>query len=439
MNSSCKFNLPIAGVVTSIAIAVTAIAMAGCDSTVRVAATPNDSQGGASGSSSSGGGASVSSSSGGGALNDGGIDAMDGDVIEPCTGQGVWFAMETTNEPECRESFVSAWSGTELLIFDGAHYSLGLYWAWKNGARYNANANSWAPIPPLNVLFPEIWGASVWTRSKWVLWGGGGENGVSPSASIGALYDPTTEAWTLTSAMGAPTGRVLHTAVWTGSEMIVWGGSNVSVTSLGDGARYSPVTDSWTPINTVGAPAPRCKHTAIWTGAEMLIWGGWGQSQVFGDGAAYDPKTDQWRTISMVGAPQPRLDHTAVWTGKEMIVWGGSTTTPDPVLGDGARYDPKSDTWSSISGANAPTPRWQHTAVWTGSKMIVWGGKRISETDDPMRTNTGAIYDRESDMWTPTSTCDAPRATAGHAAVWTGNEMLVWGGSGCAHGHRFVP
>jgi hypothetical protein len=34
------------------------------------------------------------------------------------------------------------------------------------------------------------------------------------------------DTWTATSTDNAPDGRVLHTAGWTGSEMIVWGGSN---------------------------------------------------------------------------------------------------------------------------------------------------------------------------------------------------------------------
>jgi hypothetical protein len=46
---------------------------------------------------------------------------------------------------------------------------------------------------------------------------------------------------------------------------------------------------------------------------------------------------------------------------------------PYNYFGDGARYDPKTDTWSSLSITDAPTPRAEHSAVWTGSEMIVWG------------------------------------------------------------------
>ena len=33
------------------------------------------------------------------------------------------------------------------------------------------------------------------------------------------------------------------------------------------------------------------------------------------------------------------------------------------------------DTWTATSTTNAAHVRWYHTAVWTGSEMIVWGGK----------------------------------------------------------------
>ena len=64
--------------------------------------------------------------------------------------------------------------------------------------------------------------------------------------------------------------------------------------------------------------------------------------------------------------------HTAVWTGSEMIVWGGLTTAA--ALNTGGRYDPATDSWTATSTTNAPEARYYHTAVWTGTGMIVWGG-----------------------------------------------------------------
>ena len=45
-------------------------------------------------------------------------------------------------------------------------------------------------------------------------------------------------------------------------------GSNVS-----QAARYSPATGTWTTISTTGAPT-RQTGAAVWTGAEMILWGG---------------------------------------------------------------------------------------------------------------------------------------------------------------------
>ena len=46
---------------------------------------------------------------------------------------------------------------------------------------------------------------------------------------------PCTDQWTATSTTNAPSGRDRHTAVWTGSEMIVWGGGRQRIrTPAGD-------------------------------------------------------------------------------------------------------------------------------------------------------------------------------------------------------------
>src|SRR5207247_7309613 len=43
--------------------------------------------------------------------------------------------------------------------------------------------------------------------------------------------------------------------------------------------------------------------------------------------------------------------------------------------------------------------------------------------------NTGGRYHLGANSWTGTSTTDAPNARVSHTAVWTGSEMIVWGGS----------
>jgi len=78
--------------------------------------------------------------------------------------------------------------------------------------------------------------------------------------------------------------------------------------------------------------------------------------------------------------------------------------------------------WRDTSITNAPSSRWLHTAVWTGNEMIIWGGNISTLYDEP-----GGIYHPETDGWRLSTIIDKRRV---HAAVWSGNEMIVWGGEG---------
>ena len=103
--------------------------------------------------------------------------------------------------------------------------------------------------------------------------------------------------------------------------MIVWGGYDGLY--LDTGGRYDPVSDTWTPTSTTNAPAPRYRHSAVWTGSFMVVWGGAAGGSFFNIGLLYDPAGDTWISSSAANAPAPRDDHTAIWTGGVMVIWGG--------------------------------------------------------------------------------------------------------------------
>src|SRR5437660_941260 len=64
----------------------------------------------------------------------------------------------------------------------------------------------------------------------------------------------------------------------------------------------------------------------------MIVWGGYNGS-FFNTGGRYNPGTDSWTATSITNAPTARSSHTAMWTGSEMIVWGGA-----PATNTGERY-----------------------------------------------------------------------------------------------------
>ncbi len=51
---------------------------------------------------------------------------------------------------------------------------------------------------------------------------------------------------------------------------------------MNSGGRYDPSTDSWTATTTINAPEARWAHTMEWTGSEMIVWGGTNQT-IFAD------------------------------------------------------------------------------------------------------------------------------------------------------------
>jgi hypothetical protein len=118
----------------------------------------------------------------------------------------------------------------------------------------------------------------------------------------------------------------------------------------------------------------RSQHTSVWTGSSMIIWGGYSGSIFLNTGGIYDPVGNSWNTISGTGAPAARINHTAVWTGSRMIVWGGTTSTGS--ANSGGHFDLVSFAWAlgGTTTIGAPSARYGHTAVWTGTQMVVWGG-----------------------------------------------------------------
>jgi N-acetylneuraminic acid mutarotase len=252
-----------------------------------------------------------------------------------------------------------------------------------------------------------------------IVWGG--IAGFVPPVNTGGRYNPSTDSWIATSLINAPAARTDHTAVWTGSEMIVWGGAG-SGGYFNTGGRYNPSNDTWTATSTTNAPAASDARTAVWTGTEMIVWGGYPYTNT---GGRYNPRTDSWTATSTVNAPTGRVSHTAVWTGSEMMVWGGEVAALT-YTNTGGRYDPPTDSWTATSASNVPSARRSQTAVWAGGEMIVWGGYFYDGSSHYL--DTGGRYNPIANSWTATSTTSAPTARDYHTAVWTDSEMIVWGG-----------
>jgi N-acetylneuraminic acid mutarotase len=331
-----------------------------------------------------------------------------------------WQSGAGSLPPSPRGGHTAVWTGSKLIVWGGTGGS-GI--PLNTGGNYDSSLSRWTPVTTNNAPGRRDAHTAIWTGHEMVVWGGFDDR----LCDSGGRYNPASDVWSPVTTNNGPALRRYHSAVWTGRDMIIWGGIGSDELFLNTGARYSPATDSWSPISTNGAPSGRFLHTAIWSGSEMIVWGGFlGLSVPFNDGARYNPATDTWSPITMNHAPVGRYEHTAVWTGREMLIWGGrGNQTSTGFSSDGARYNPVSDTWSDINNTGSPRARSGHTAVWTGSEMIVWAG--TCGGSQPW-LNTGGRYSPANDEWQAMTTSGAPDPRQGHTAVWSGSEMIIFGG-----------
>lgn len=327
------------------------------------------------------------------------------------SGPGEFTLIDTLNNPPPMGGSGAVWTGTEMIVWDCDQNA---------GGKYNPATDLWSSMSTAFSPDPRQLFSTVWTGTEMIVWGG--TDGSNQSFNTGGRYNPDTDTWTPMSTVNAP-NRYGNTAIWTGTEMIIWGGisSNVPFVVTNTGSKYNPATDTWTAISSSNAPNATTYHSAVWTGTEMIVHGGVNNNTT----KKYNPLSNTWTTLNHSGVT--RFLHSAIWTGTKMIVWGGTNTVNTPIIGlnSGGVYNVNTNSWITTTLTNAPSPRLSHSAVWTGTEMIIWGG-----INNDISTNTGARFNPISNSWISTSTINAPSPRYSHTNIWTGIEHIVWGGGG---------
>jgi hypothetical protein len=186
------------------------------------------------------------------------------------------------------------------------------------------------------------------------------------------------------TTVGAPVADDRMFLIWTGSKMFAL---DLADDSERDGGLYDPLTDSWMPISMQGMPLGGI-FRPVWTGAEVLVYATDEEAL-----ARYDPVRDEWSRTAVAG----ELCASAIaWTEELVLAWrvqeGWSGSDGD--IANRYRFDPATDELTPMTSDGEPSARSVADAVWTGSEMIVWGGSPVvqEEGHDRRETNTGGRY-----------------------------------------------
>lgn len=327
-------------------------------------------------------------------------------------GVGAWRRISSIDAPSSRTYHTVVWTGSEMLIWGGIPYS--------SGARYNPNTDSWTPIASLNAPSHRSMHVAFWTGTEMLIWGGE-DNG--SYQNTGARYDPSDDIWSTISTIGVPNFVEMPSVIWSGSEMIVWGPARSGTETQYLGARYNTHNDIWTPISTLNSP--QVSGYAVWNNGEMLLI----SNNVSG---SYSPSTDSWTSISSPYEPVQYPFELVTSGGDEVILTGKGE---EDGISTALMYSPLTDSWIKMDTSCGFSERSHFTSVWTGSEMIIWGGKYPGYRNFES-ISTGSKFTPITGQWAMLSLTNAPYAMHGHTAVWTGSEMIVWGTGG---GYAYTP
>jgi hypothetical protein len=257
----------------------------------------------------------------------------------------------------------------------------------------------------------------------------------------------------LPAGLLAPRGQAA--VVWTGRQLLVWGGvSGHPLRVHDDGAAYDPATRRWTPLPR--APDAQWLEgnggLAAWTGRELLVWGGFTVPEPVGRpnvgwpdrGVAYDPQRRTWRTLPPPPAELKQFHLWSVWTGRELLA-GGVEEAGDRGGAAVAAYDPAADRWRMLPPSPGLSLGGRHlearTAMWAGSRLLVWNYLRATAraaddengaSDRPDTRPAGIdlwALDPAAGQWSvlPAPPDAVGEVVANAAMTWTGREVVVVG------------
>jgi hypothetical protein len=332
----------------------------------------------------------------------------------PSTVPGTWrklprapFAVPT--------EVASVWTGRRLIVFGRRNVTAldvrGNPYIVKSvdvAEAFDPAANTWTRLSPSPGPDYVPGYEAVWTGKQMLVFG----------AFQSVAFTPATNTWH-ELRKSVPGGIV----VWTGREAIGWGGGCCG-DAQSNGSAYNPATGIYRNLPRSPLVASQ-EPLGVWTGRELIILvSGFGPDGKpsparLARAAAYNPATNTWRRIAPLPVSGMRFNGTAVWDGRELLVVGAGKTAQSAYA-----YNPVTNRWRRL--APLPSGRFGASVVWTGRRLLLWGGQ-IGRYSKLVDSRDGLAYDPKADRWSTIPRWPLP-ARGGSSFAWTGRALIVWGG-----------
>ena len=250
--------------------------------------------------------------------------------------------------------------------------------------------------------------------------------GLAVALGAGVITDraapqPVTEGWTgygegWTELPAPPAWRDGSSIVWTGAELLYWGGTlrgKDGSHAASDGFAFDPASQTWSSMPS--APHAGLRADAVWTGTEALFVS---LDQDRTRAQAFDPSTASWRVLPS-GPSVPEYGVSTVWTGDAFVLFGGGPVGA-PTNHQAWALDPRSGDWRRLP--DAPIGMNLSDAVWTGDEVAVIGSALDNRNSATSRTSLAEVYDPSTDRW---QELPAPPISAQTAAAASIDGRLI--------------
>jgi len=239
--------------------------------------------------------------------------------------------------------------------------------------------------------------------------------------------------WANMSAATRPTERYHHGMAYDSESdrIIIYGGLR-SPYYLDDTWSYDFTTNTWTNLDPSTHPSARYAHMMAYDSESdrIILFGGRAADTWLADTWAYDFNSNMWTDMNPTAQPSPLYDAAMAYDvdSDRVILFGGFTSTRRS--DETWAYDFNANTWTNMSPAARPSPRYQAAMAYDieSDRVILFGGN-VRDSVDNVADDTWA-YDFDANSWVARNPPKKPSAQVGHAMAYDSESNRI-----VLHGH----